>query len=225
MMFYNRENAGRLLGQRLKQREFRDPLVLGIPRGGLVIAAAIARELAAELDVVLARKLRAPAQAELAIGGISEDGNVWVNDQAEDILLAREDYLTQERKFQLDEIARGKKVFREIRSRAESSGRSVIVTDDGIATGSTMIAALQATRAQNPHELIVAVPVAPAEAVIELRHWCDEVLCLLTPDEFFAIGQFYEDFTPIEEADALSLLRHFRQPAHAAHADGGVSAC
>ncbi len=206
-MFRDRADAARQLAAQLREREWHDPLVLAIPRGGVVTGAVLAEELGAELDVVLSRKLRAPMQPELAIGAIAEDGRVYVNAYAREFLDLTADYLTEERRHQLAEIARRKKLFRSVRPRAEVTGRSVIMTDDGIATGSTMIAALQAVKAQSPRELIVAVPVASPERLEEVRRWCDEVVCLLHPEAFWAVGQFYDDFTQVEDEQVVELLR------------------
>ncbi|HXG09814.1 MAG TPA: phosphoribosyltransferase family protein [Gemmataceae bacterium] len=208
-MFHDREDAARQLAAKLKGRALHEPLVLAIPRGGVVIGAVLARELGAELDVVLSRKLRAPGQPELAIGAIAEDGQVYLNHHAEGFLDMLEDYLAEERRHQLAEIARRRKLFRTARPQARVEGRSVIVTDDGIATGSTMIAALQAVKAQKPRELIVAVPVASPDRLAEVRRWCDDVVCLLTPELFWAVGQFYEDFRQIEDEEVVELLRKY----------------
>jgi predicted phosphoribosyltransferase len=208
-MFRNREDGARQLARRLKGRELHDPLVLAIPRGGVVTGAVLARELGAELDVVLSRKLRAPGQPELAIGAITEGGQVYLNHHAEDFLGALEEYLVKERRHQLAEIARRRELFRAARPQAPVTGRSVIVTDDGIATGSTTIAALQAIWAQKPHELIVAVPVASRDRLEEVRRWCDEVVCLLAPEDFWAVGQFYADFSQVEDEQAVRLLKDF----------------
>jgi putative phosphoribosyl transferase len=208
-MFRNREDAARQLAEKLKERELHDPLVLAIPRGGVVTGAVLARELGADLDIVLSRKLRAPGQPELAIGAISEDGQVYLNHYAQEFLDVMEEYLAEERRYQMAEIARRKKLFRAVRPQAPIAGRSVIVTDDGIATGSTMIAALQAVKTQKPQEVIVAVPVASPDRLKEVRRWCDDVVCLLHPEEFWAIGQFYEDFTQVEDEQAIQLLRDF----------------
>jgi predicted phosphoribosyltransferase len=206
-MFRDREDAAHLLVQRLKGYVFHDPVVLAIPRGGVVTGAVLARELGAELDVVLSRKLRAPFQPELAVGAIAEDGQVYLEPRAREALELADEYLAKEQRNQLKEIERRQKLFRNVRPPASVKGRSAIITDDGIATGSTMIAALQTIRAQQPHELIVAVPVAPFGRLAEIRRHCDEVVCVLTPDDFFAIGQFYEDFAHIEDSEVVSLLR------------------
>jgi predicted phosphoribosyltransferase len=208
-MFRNREDAARQLAEELKGRELHDPLVLAIPRGGVVTGAVLARELGADLDIVLSRKLRAPGQPELAIGAISEDGRVYLNHYAQEFFDQMQEYLAEERRHKLAEIARRQKLFRAVRPRAPVAGRSVIVTDDGIATGSTMIAALQAVKTQGPREVIVAAPVASPDRLAEVRRWCDEAVCLLTPKDFWAIGQFYEDFTQVEDEEVVRLLREF----------------
>lgn len=205
--FRDRADAGRQLGERLKGRTLRDPLVLAIPRGGVATGLALARELGAELDVVLSRKLRAPFQPEYAIGAISEDGQVTLNPDAAYLSNASKKYLEEEKRHQLGEISRRRKLFRAVRPAAPIAGRSVIVTDDGIATGSTMIAALQAVRAREPHELIMAVPVAPPERLEQMRRLCDEAICLLAPDDFYAVGQFYEEFDTVEDEEVVRMLR------------------
>jgi len=205
-MFRDREDAAFQLAMKLKHRTLRDPLVLAIPRGGVVTGAVLAEELDAELDVVLCRKLRAPWQPELAIGAVSEDGRVYVHCNAQETICPSEAYLAEERRYQLAEIARRRALFRSVRPAAAIADRSIIVTDDGIATGSTMIAALQTVRGHGPHELIVAVPVAAPDQLKEIRRWCDEVVCLFCPDTFWAIGQFYVDFTQVDDAQVVDIL-------------------
>jgi putative phosphoribosyl transferase len=208
-MFRNREDAARQLAAKLRSRPLRDPLVLAIPRGGVVTGVVLARELGADLDVVLSRKLRAPFQLELAVGAISEDGRVYLNPSVEEFRAELKGYLVQERRHQLDEIDRRRKLFRAVRPQAPIAGRSVIVTDDGIATGSTMIAALQSVRLHKPHELIVAVPVASPDRLGEVRRWCNEVVCLHAPEMFWAVGQFYQDFGQVEDEQVVELLAGF----------------
>ncbi len=208
-MFRNREDAALQLAASLKDRPWRDPLVLAIPRGGVAVGAVLARELEADLDVVLARKLRAPGQPELALGAISENGEVYLNSVASEFGESLTAYLEEEKRHQLAEIARRRQLFRQVRPPAPMPGRSILVTDDGIATGSTMLAALQVVRGNNPHEVIVAVPVASPDRLQEIRRHCDEVVCVLTPWNFWAIGQFYEDFTQVEDEEVIALLRSF----------------
>jgi len=205
--FRNREDAALRLAQRLRTRALRDPLVLAIPRGGVVIAAVLARELGAELDVVLSRKLRAPFQPEYALGAVGEDGTLFLSPHLEEIPGATDEYIAEEQHYQLAEIYRRKALIRAVRPPARVPGRSVIVTDDGIATGATMIAALQTAREQRPHELIVAVPVASPDRLPEIRRHCDEVVCLRSPADFRAVGQFYDDFSAVEDDEVVQLLR------------------
>jgi predicted phosphoribosyltransferase len=197
-------------------------VVLAIPRGGVVTGAVLARELGADLDVVLSRKLRAPGQPELALGAIAEDGRVYLNHHSQAFLERLKEHLAQESRHQLAEIGRRKKLFRGARPKAPLQGRSVIVTDDGIATGSTMIAALKVVQTQHAREVIVAVPVASPERLEEVRHWCDEVVCLLAPETFWAIGQFYENFTQVEDEEVVQLLREFAPSAPRRKAGGEV---
>ena len=142
MIFRDREDGGRRLAAEFKNVELRDPLVLAIPRGGVATGAALARELGAEMDVVLAHKLRSPLQPELAFGAVGEDGKIYLNHRVEMATGVTERYLELERKRQFAEIARRKERFRAVRPAASIEGRSIILTDDGIATGSTMIAAI-----------------------------------------------------------------------------------
>lgn len=203
MMFSNRDEAGRRLAEALRESPLRDPVVLAIPRGGVVVGAALAQELGAELDVVLSRKLRDPHQPELAMGAVGEDGVVHrVRDEWAD-----ETTVERERVRQLEEIGRRKEVFRAVRPPAKLEGRSVIVVDDGIATGSTMIAALATARARGPHELIAATPVGSPDRLEEVSRLCDRVVCLHVSRRFFAVGLFYEDFREVSEERAAELLR------------------
>jgi predicted phosphoribosyltransferase len=220
--FLDREDAAFRLAARLKGRPFTDPLVLAIPRGGVVTGAVLARQLTAELDVVLARKLRAPGHAELALGAVAENGAVYLNAFAEPYREERAAHLAREREHQLAEMARRARLIRGVRPRVPVAGRSVIVTDDGIATGATMIAALRAVRAEEPRELIVAVPVASPDRLAEVRRYCDETVCLLCPEEFWAVGQFYEDFRPVEDDEVVALLRAFAPAARAGLANSPV---
>jgi len=214
-MFRNREDAGLQLAEMLRDTPLHNPVVLGIPRGGVAVAAVLARELGADLDVVLARKLRAPDQRELAIGSISEDGEMYLNRIGEEIAQESPDYLEEERQYQLAEIARRKQLFRQVHPQVPVAGRTVIVTDDGIATGSTMLAALHVVKAKKAAEVIVAVPVGSPERLEEVGRWCDKIVCLRAPDNFWAIGQFYQDFSQVEDSEVIELLRSVPRAAPA----------
>lgn len=218
-MFRNREDAGLQLARKLKHRELHDPVVLAVPCGGLVIGAVLARELGAELDVVLSRKIRAPGQPQLALGAISEGGHVELNHFAAKVADATPHYVAREQQCQLAEIARQRQLFGEVRCPASLAGRSVVLTDDGIATGSTMLAALKAVQEHAPLEVIVAVPVASvqsARALEEVRCRCDEFVCLYEPAHFWGIEEYYADFSPVTEDQAVELLRSMRMASTAA---------
>ena len=208
-MFCDREDAARQLAATLHDYKFKDALVLAIPRGGVVTGAVLAREIGAELDVMLSRKLRAPDQPELTIGAISETGEVYVNEDAAEAAGVTDEYFHREKEYQSTIIADRKQRVRRVRPEASVTGRSVIITDDGIATGSTMMAALQTVRSHGPAELIVAVPVAPTDRIHDLEKHCDKIVCLLLARHFWAVGQFYENFPTVEDEQVLKILREF----------------
>jgi len=205
-VFADRREAGRLLVERLRDTASDRPLVLAIPRGGVEVGAALARGLGAELDVVLSRKLRAPRQPELAIGAVAEDGTVHLNQFARAVPGVDEATIAAETTLQLAEIARRRSLYRAVRPRADVDGRIVILTDDGLATGATMIAALHTVAAAGARKVIVAVPVAATERLETIRPLCDRVECLLEPEDFWAIGQFYRDFAQVDDDRVMELL-------------------
>ncbi len=206
-LFIDRRDAGERLLERLKHETLVDPVVLAIPRGGVPVGAVVARGLGCELDVLLSRKLRAPHQPELAVGAITEAGVVHMTRGLGEWAGVSEAYLEAERNRQLAEIERRRKMFRAIRPQASVAGRSVILVDDGIATGSTMIAAMHTLRAAAAGEIFVAVPVAPPERLDEIRAQCDKLVCLQSPLEFMAVGQFYERFDEVTDEEVCDLLR------------------
>ncbi|MCS7021657.1 MAG: phosphoribosyltransferase family protein [Gemmataceae bacterium] len=205
--FRDRREAGQLLAEQLRHIPMVRPVVLAIPRGGVVVGAALAEALQAELDVILSRKLRAPFQPEYALGAIAEDGSILLNPEALPLIQGADEYLEAERRYQLQEIARRQGLIRAIRPAAEVTGRTVIITDDGVATGSTALAALQTVHARHPRELILAVPVGPPERLRALARHCDRLIYLLAPDDFHAVGQYYDSFEPVEDEDVAQLLR------------------
>jgi len=207
MMFHDRTDAAKKLAGLLKGRTFLDPLVLAIPRGGVVTGAVLASALGADFDVVLSRKLRAPYQPEFALGAISESGKVYLSMEAEEYALKLSDYMRQEKSLQMAEINRRRQLIRSVMPQATIQGRTVIVTDDGIATGATIIAALQSVRQQSPHEVIVAVPVAAPARLKEVRRWCDEAVCLFATETLMAVGQFYENFEAVEDEQMMEIIR------------------
>jgi predicted phosphoribosyltransferase len=212
-MFNDRDEAGWMLVERLRGTDTEKPIVLAIPRGGVEVGAAIARGLGCELDVVLSRKLRAPHQPELALGAVSESGEIYLNHFAAAMTDAGDAYIEAERTRQLAEIERRRAMFRAVRPQANLRGRTVIVVDDGIATGATMIAALKTAQAAGAKELIVAVPVGAPDRIDALRPLCDRVECLYEPTDFWAVGQFYRNFEQVSDERVVDLLRDFGSPA------------
>lgn len=203
--FRDRRDAGRRLAEALRQVAGERPVVLGIPRGGVPVAAEVARALEGVLGVVVARKLGAPGYPELAIGAITADGAAYINEEVARQVGASPSYLDGEKKRQRDEARRREDSFDGHR-RPPLEGRTVVVVDDGLATGSTAIAAVRAMRQAGAARVILAVPVAPPESVRRLRNECDEVICPLITDDFYAVGQFYEDFRPTTDDEVKQLL-------------------
>lgn len=208
MVFTDRRDAGRHLAAALDHLRDQDPVVLAVPRGGVVVGREVAERLGALLDVIVPRKLRAPYNPELAIGAVAEGGAAVLDEMAHGVSAA---YLEQETEAQRAEIARRVKAYRGGRPLPSLAGRTVIVLDDGIATGATLIAALRAVRAMAPAHLVAAVPVAPPESVARMAREADEVVCLSAPEFFQAVGQFYEDFTQVDDAEVVALLSEGRQ--------------
>ena len=207
-----------MLARRLDKYRGQRPLVLGIPRGAVPMGKIVADELDGELDIVLVRKLRAPQNPELAIGSIDETGTVYLDPDTRD--LWDEPYLEGEKKVQLETLQRRRQMYEPAGSPIDAAGRIVIVLDDGIATGSTMIAALRAVRARRPSKLIAATGVASADALRLIRKEADEVVCLETPELLFAIGYHFRDFSQVSDEDVVATLRDARKPRTTAPAAG-----
>lgn len=207
MIFQDRREAGQRLAAALVHYRDRRPFVLAIPRGGVVVGYEVAAALGAPLDVVVPRKLRAPYNPELAVGAVAHDGSVYLDSPLVSHLDVTEEYLREESARQLEEIRRRMQLYRGDRPAPVLEGTTAILVDDGIATGSTMIAALRATRAAHPARLVAAIPVAPAEGVAVLRREADEAICLHAPSMFYAVGQFYIDFAQTEDDQVIELLR------------------
>jgi len=208
--FSDRRAAGRELAAALAQRGYADPVVLGLPRGGVVVAAEVADRLRAPLDVVLVRKLGAPGQPELAAGAVVDGAarEIVLNEGIVAELGIPPEFIEEEARRELDVIEGRRKLWLGGKPYPDLAGRSVIVVDDGIATGATMKAALVALRRRHPARLIVAVPVAPPSVTHAMRKLADEVVCLMEPELFGAIGYFYDDFIQVEDAEVSEILAH-----------------
>jgi putative phosphoribosyl transferase len=207
-VFTDRKEAGHRLAQELLKYKGENPVVMALPRGGVPVGYEIALALEATLDIIVVRKLGAPGNPELGIGAIV-DGDHPQSVLNEDVmreLNVCDDYLFREVAAQVKEIRRRQDAYRGGRLPADIAGRTVIVVDDGIATGGSIRAALRGLRRQNPKKLVLAVPVAPPEAIESLRPEADDVICLDTPPYFLAIGQFYENFEQTTDEEVIRLL-------------------
>ena len=207
-MFENRQQAGRQLGKRLLHLIDERPVVLGLPRGGVVVAAEVALALGAPLDVLVVRKLGAPHQPELAIGAVTNGNQPQriLNDRVIAQVGVSDEYLQRETAAQLDEVKRCQALYRGGRSAIETSQRTVIVVDDGIATGATVRAGIRSLRRTQVKQSVLAVPVAQPQTAELLRAEVDELVCLATPHTFAAVGAFYQDFSQTTDAAVIAAL-------------------
>jgi putative phosphoribosyl transferase len=205
IMFDSRADAARQLASALARYRGRNPLILAIPRGAVAMGRILADELAGELDVVLVRKLRSPFSTEFAIGAIDESGWTYIADHAAGSG-ADAAYLEREKQEQLETLRRRRAQYTPARLPIDPKDRIVIVVDDGLATGASMIAALHAARAKQPQRLVCAVPVAPPESLERVRPLADEVVCVAAPEEFYAVGQFYRAFPQVEDEEVVAML-------------------
>jgi len=205
-MFRDRDEAADRLAEKLKSYRGKNPLILAIPRGAVPMAKIIADKLAGELDVVLVRKLRAPHQPELAIGSVNESGWTYLADFAQ-LYGGSSDYLESEKRTQMETIRQRRAQYTPIRPPIDPAGRIVIVIDDGLATGATMISALHGLRAMKPAKLICAIPVSPPDTLAKVADLADEVVCLEAPPLFQAVGQFYQYFPQVDDDEVIELLK------------------
>ncbi len=204
-LFENRADAAHQLARALSGYASYHPLVLAIPRGAVPIGQIVAEALHGDLDVVLVRKLRAPANPELAIGAIDETGWAYIAEHAY-AEVRDPQYAEREKRAQLDVLRARRAAYTPGRTPLAVQGRTVIVVDDGIATGSTMIAALHSARSREPERLVCAVPVAAQDSLERVRPHANEVVCLHTPEFFYAVSQFYASFPQVEDDEVISIL-------------------
>jgi len=216
MRFRDRREAGRYLAEKLKAYANRpDVLVLALPRGGVPVAYEVARELRVPLDVFLVRKLGVPGHEELAMGAIATGGVRVLNKQVVDSLHIPDSIINAVAAQELEELKRRELAYRDGRPPPQIRGRTVILVDDGLATGSTMRAATMALKQQEPKQIIVAVPVAVAETCDQFREYVDEIICAITPEPFYAVGLWYDDFSQTTDEEVRVLLNQAAQEQQA----------
>ncbi len=207
-MFADRREAGRRLLERLRHLEGEKPVVLGLPRGGVAVAFEIAKGLKAPLDILLVGKIGVPWQRELALGAVAdgEDPEIVIDEALRAELRIETRYIEEETRRRLIEIERRRRLYRGEKAAIALAGRTVILVDDGIATGSTLFAALHRLRKARAGKIVLAVPVAPGDALQRLGPLVDELLCLRAPEPFIAVGAHYRDFAQVSDEEVVGLL-------------------
>ncbi len=208
MVFKDRREAGSLLAKELERYKDKDLIIFAIPRGGVVVASEIARKLRCSLTLVIPRKIGAPFNPELAIGAVAPDGQKILNQELVESLKVTESYLKKESEKQVKESERRRKVYG-VKGIENLQGKIAIIVDDGIATGYTALAAARYIKLKGPKKVILAVPVAPPETIEWLKREVDEIVVLDTPIWFSAVGQFYENFEQVSDAEVLKALKEF----------------
>jgi putative phosphoribosyl transferase len=216
-LFENRRVAGKALAEAVATKDLSDPIVLALPRGGVPVAAEVAKALKAPLDLVMVRKIGVPWQPELAAAAVidGKDPQIVVNEEVCTLAEVDRSYIDEAAKKELEEIERRRSLYLKDHPPAPIAGRSVIVVDDGIATGTTMRAVIKALRARGPRSILLAVPVAPADAVGALRAEVDDIICLATPEPFYGIGLHYADFHQVPDEEVIKSLDEAREVTEA----------
>jgi len=204
--FRDRVQAGAELAAALRALELERPLVCAVPRGGVLTGAPIAAELGGELDVIVVRKVGAPGNPELGLGAVGATGPPVIDEKLRAALRVLDEFLDREVAAQREEAARRVAAYRGDSPPPQVSGRDVVVCDDGIATGGTVVTAAALLRAQQPRRLVLAVPVAPAEGLARVREAFDDTVCLYTPEPYFAVGQWYTDFHQVSDDEVRAIL-------------------
>jgi putative phosphoribosyl transferase len=205
-MFKDREDAGRRLLKELERFRDSDPLILAVPRGGVVIAHEMIKEFGLDWDLIIPRKIGAPHNKEVAIGAVSYDGSYFTDEGYVAMLGVSNRYIEEEAAFQLDEIKRRMREYNGTDEFPDVRDRTVIIVDDGIATGFTILAAIKSVKTQGASKVIIAVPVAPPDTVEKLSAEVDEVICLEVPEEFYAVGMHYKNFSEVSDEEVSAII-------------------
>jgi putative phosphoribosyl transferase len=206
ILFKDRVEAGKRLAAALTEFKGKDTVVLGIPRGGVVVASEVAKRLEAPLDIVVTRKIEAPGEPEYALGAVTQEGDVIMDRQAAESLGANKEYLDSQIRQKKEEVKDRLRTLRGDASYPRLEGKVVIIVDDGIATGSSVGAAVMSVKKRGPKKVVVATPVAPASTVEMLSEDGTRVVALETPEDFMAIGEFYSDFDQVEDSEVRRIL-------------------
>jgi len=206
LVFKDRVEAGKRLAEALRGFRGKDVVVLGIPRGGVVVAREVAEALGSPLDVVVTRKIEAPGEPEFALGAVTQEGDVIMDRQAAESLGASKEYIDDQIRKKKEEVSDRMQRLRADVPYPSLQGKVVVIVDDGIATGSSVSAAVMSVKKRKPKEIVVAVPVAPRDAIETLTEDGTKVVCLETPGPFLAIGEFYRDFGQVEDIEVKRIL-------------------
>lgn len=204
--FRDRSDAGKRLAEALAERDADADIVLAIPRGGLPVGREVADALDLPLDIIVASKIGAPGNPEYAIGAVASDGSTWLDERAIELVGASEDYLEREREREAEAAREKAERYRGDRAEPKLEGKTVLIVDDGVATGSTAIAAVRLAREKGAERVIVAVPVGPPSTIDDLEAEADEVVCPTVTPAFSAVGQFYENFDQVTDEEAMAYL-------------------
>jgi putative phosphoribosyl transferase len=210
MMFLDRKDASEKLSHSLEKFKNEDVIVLAVPRGGLPIAYESIKRFGLKWDLIIPRKIGAPHNKEVAIGAVSVDGSYFINDHYVEMLDISQDYIQKEVTEQINEIKRRMKEYRGKDTFPEVKDKTVIIIDDGIATGFTIMAVIKAVKKQGAKKIVLAIPVGPRETIEEFKGIVDEVICLYLPDDFYAVGSYYLDFKQVTDEEVFQIINELR---------------
>lgn len=213
-MFKDRTEVGRLLAGKIRNMDIKNPIVLAIPRGGVPVAKEIALEIHAPLDLIITRKIGYPGQPEFAIGSVTQEGAIILDERTISTLDVSKEYLKKETDLQREEIHRRLERYRGKQPYPDLADRDVIIVDDGIATGNTVLAAIESVKLKKPRRVTLAIGVAPADTLRKLSSKADSIICLDTPEPFYAIGEFYASFEQVEDEEVRQTLREVNSHEH-----------